>query len=93
MDAMLGFAGGVMIAASFWSLLSPGIEMAENLDMIPWLITFIGFFSGGLLLYIGDKVFNYFDKKLSKKTNKENIQIPSFKRCFRRTRISTWFTS
>ena len=78
MDAMLGFAGGVMIAASFWSLLSPGIEMAENLGMIPWLITFIGFLSGGLLLYIGDKVFNYFDKKLSKKTN---IKIPSFKRC------------
>ena len=80
MDAMLGFAGGVMIAASFWSLLSPGIEMAENLNMIPWLITFFGFFSGGLLLYIGDKVFNYFDKKLSKKTN-NNTQIPSFKRC------------
>lgn len=81
MDAMLGFAGGVMIAASFWSLLSPGIEMAKNLNMIPWLITFIGFFSGGLLLYIGDKIFNYFDKKISKNTKKNNIQIPSFKRC------------
>ena len=34
MDAMLGLAGGVMIAASFWSLLSPAIEMAENLKMI-----------------------------------------------------------
>ena len=79
MDAMLGFAAGVMIAASFWSLLSPGIEMARNLNMIPWLITFIGFISGGLLLYIGDKVFNYFDKKLSK--NKNNTGIPSFKRC------------
>lgn len=78
MDAMLGFAGGVMIAASFWSLLSPGIEMAENLNMIPWLITFIGFISGGLLLYIGDKLFNYFDKKL---LNKNKKQIPSFKRC------------
>ena len=63
MDAMLGFAAGVMIAASFWSLLSPAIEMAENLNMIPWLIVFLGFFSGGLLLFIGDKIFNIIDKK------------------------------
>lgn len=81
MDAMLGFAAGVMIAASFWSLLSPGIEMAESLNMIPWLITFIGFFSGGLLLYTGDKVFNHFDKKLSRKKNKDNSKSNSFKRC------------
>jgi len=81
MDAMLGFAAGVMIAASFWSLLSPAIEMANNLDMIPWLITFVGFFSGGLLLYIGDKVFNYFDKKLSKKRYKDINKISCFKRC------------
>lgn len=81
MDAMLGFAAGVMIAASFWSLLSPGIEMAENLNMTPWLITFLGFFSGGVLLYIGDKVFNYFDKKISKKTSNYNTKITSFKRC------------
>jgi ZIP family zinc transporter len=58
MDAMLGFAAGVMISASFWSLLSPAITMAKTLNMIPWLITSIGFFSGGLLLFIGDKVFD-----------------------------------
>ena len=81
MDAMLGFAAGVMIAASFWSLLSPAIEMANNLNMIPWLITFIGFFSGGLLLYTGDKIFNYFEKKLSKKTNKDNSNKNGIKRC------------
>lgn len=81
MDAMLGFAAGVMIAASFWSLLSPAIEMADSLNMIPWLIVFIGFFSGGLLLYIGDKVFNHFDKNFSKKKNKENNKVTSFKRC------------
>ena len=46
MDAMLGFAAGVMIAASFWSLLSPSIEMSESLNMIPWLIAAIGFLSG-----------------------------------------------
>ncbi len=78
MDAMLGFAAGVMIAASFWSLLSPAIEMAENLNMIAWLIAFLGFMTGGVLLFIGDKVFNYFDKKYSKK-NKQGKN--SFKRC------------
>lgn len=70
LDSMLGFAAGVMIAASFWSLLSPSIEMAHNLNMCAWLIAFLGFFSGGILLFIGDKLFGYFDKKLSKNNNK-----------------------
>lgn len=81
MDAMLGFAAGVMIAASFWSLLSPAIEMAESLNMTSWLIAFLGFFSGGLLLYIGDKIFNHFDKIITKTTNKTNYKTNSFKRC------------
>ena len=80
MDAMLGFAAGVMIAASYFSLLSPARDMAESLNMNVTLVLFISFFSGGLLLYIGDKLFNLFDKKLSKKTNKEN-KNNSFKRC------------
>ena len=74
MDAMLGFAAGVMIAASFWSLLSPSIEMAQNLKMNAWLISFLGFFSGGLLLFIGDKIFDLIDKKNPKEKN-------SYKRC------------
>lgn len=76
LDSMLGFAAGVMIAASFWSLLSPSIEMATNLNMCAWLIAFLGFFSGGILLFIGDKLFGYFDKKLSKNSS-NNI-----KRCW-----------
>ena len=55
MDALLGFSAGVMIAASFWSLLSPAIDMAESLKMNVCLTIFMGFFSGGLLLFIGDK--------------------------------------
>lgn len=74
MDAMLGFAAGVMIAASFWSLLSPAIDMAENLGMNTWLITAIGFMSGGLLLFIGDKIFNKLDIKNQDTNN-------NFKRC------------
>ena len=50
LDATLGFAAGVMIAASFWSLLAPGIEMAEQLGQIPWLIAAVGFMSGGLFM-------------------------------------------
>lgn len=66
MDAMLGFAAGVMIAASFWSLLSPSIEMATNLNMIPWLVAFLGIMCGGLLLFVGDKLYDYFDQKKNK---------------------------
>lgn len=64
MDAMLGFAGGVMIAASFWSLLSPSIEMAENLGMTAWLVCFLGFFAGGILLFIGDRTFTYMERRM-----------------------------
>lgn len=66
LDAMLGFAAGVMIAASFWSLLSPSIEMAETLNMTPWLVASLGFLSGGILLFIGDKVFTLLDRKQTK---------------------------
>ncbi len=56
LNAMLGFAAGVMIAASFWSLLSPSIEMAEDLGQIPWLTAAIGFLSGGAFLFLVDKI-------------------------------------
>ena len=65
MDALLGFSAGVMISASFWSLLSPAIDMANNLNMNAWLVAFIGFMLGGLLLFIGDKIFSYFSKNRS----------------------------
>lgn len=55
MDCMLGFAAGVMIAASFWSLLAPGIEMAEDLGHTPWLTAVIGFMGGGIFMRLIDK--------------------------------------
>lgn len=70
MDAMLGFASGVMISASFWSLLSPSIEMANSLNLNACLIAFLGFGSGGLLLFIADKIYQKLDKKNEEKTNK-----------------------
>ena len=50
LDVMLGFAAGVMIAASYWSLLAPSIEMAENMGMLPWLPAVVGFLLGGVFL-------------------------------------------
>lgn len=56
LDSMLGFAAGVMIAASFWSLLNPGIEMAEQLGQTPWLTAVIGFMGGGIFMRLTDKL-------------------------------------
>lgn len=57
LDAMMGFAAGVMIAASFWSLLAPAIEMAEQTSQLPaWVPAVIGFMAGGLFLAGIDKV-------------------------------------
>ena len=53
---MLGFAAGIMIAASFWSLLNPAIQMAEESGATPWIPAVIGFLSGGLFLLIIDKI-------------------------------------
>lgn len=55
-DGMLGFAAGVMIAASFWSLLAPAIEMAKDFNLPPWLPATIGFLLGGVFLRIIDSV-------------------------------------
>ena len=71
MDAMLGLSAGVMLAATFWSLLSPALEMAENLKLISWLIVSLGVLSGVLLLFCGDKIF---DRITKKKTNSHSIK-------------------
>jgi ZIP family zinc transporter len=57
LDAMLGFAAGVMIAASFWSLLAPAIDLSERVSTLPnWLPAALGFMSGGLFMAGVDKV-------------------------------------
>lgn len=57
-NGMLGFAAGVMIAASYWSLLAPAIELAENSDSNSpsWFPALIGFLAGGAFLLIVDKI-------------------------------------
>lgn len=54
-DGMLGFTGGVMLAASFFSLLAPAIDMSEQLGETPWITVGIGFGSGALFLFFLDK--------------------------------------
>lgn len=53
---MLGFALGVMIAASFWSLLNPAIAMAEESGNTPWMPALTGFLAGGAFLLLVDKI-------------------------------------
>ena len=65
LDSMLALSSGVMIAASFWSLISPSIEMANNLGMNKVLIPSIGFLLGGLIILIMDKVFAKKYKEIS----------------------------
>jgi ZIP family zinc transporter len=56
LDGMLGFAAGVMIAASYWSLLAPAIEMAEEGNLPAWVPATVGFLLGGVFLWIIDKI-------------------------------------
>ncbi|WP_069130574.1 ZIP family metal transporter [Rhodohalobacter halophilus] len=54
LDSMLGFAAGVMIAASVWSLIIPSIEMTESMGGIGWMPAAIGFLAGGVFLRVCD---------------------------------------
>lgn len=54
LDVMLGFAGGVMIAASFWSLLAPAIEMSEAGPLPSWFPAALGFITGAAFIRIID---------------------------------------
>jgi len=60
LNAMLGFAAGVMIAASFWSLLQPAINRAEAVSALPayWVVT-IGFLLGALFMWVSDKAMSF----------------------------------
>ncbi|EKD82451.1 MAG: hypothetical protein ACD_39C01288G0004 [uncultured bacterium] len=73
LDSALGFAAGVMIAASFWSLLAPGIEMAEQLGHTAWLTAAIGFLGGGIFMRLTDKFLPHLHPGLDPK-NVEGIK-------------------
>ena len=71
-DTMLGFAAGVMIAASYWSLLEPAITMAEEGPLPGWLPAAIGFLLGGIFLRAIDAILPHLHPGLPS-TEKEGI--------------------
>lgn len=64
LDGMLGFAAGVMIAASYWSLLAPAIEMTENSGGIAWMPAVFGFLGGGAFLWLIDNTLPHLHQGL-----------------------------
>ncbi|MEW5814700.1 MAG: ZIP family metal transporter [Spirochaetota bacterium] len=63
LDGMLGFAAGVMIAASYWSLLAPSIELAGEMGLIPWVPPLVGFLLGGVFLRLVDRLLPHLHLK------------------------------
>jgi ZIP family zinc transporter len=65
LDGMLGFAAGVMIAASYWSLLAPAIEMAEEDGGPAWVPATVGFLAGGLFIWLVDRLLPHLHRGMS----------------------------
>lgn len=65
LDSMLGFAGGVMIAASFWSLLNPSIEMSSGNLIGNWFPAAVGFLLGGIFIWIINKILPHLHPNFS----------------------------
>lgn len=75
LDGMLGFTGGVMVAASFWSLLSPAIEMSGGEGFIKVIPSAVGFALGALFIYGLDKVLPHLHINF-KESEKEGLKSP-----------------
>lgn len=69
LNTILGFSAGIMIAAAFWSLLLPAIEISKNLGIAKWAIPSLGFMAGGLFVLLADK---FLDKNLKNNKNLKN---------------------
>lgn len=78
MDMMMGFAAGIMIAASFWSLLSPAIDLSIALGSNAWLTAAIGFLSGGFFIIGSDVLLSKSQLfKENRSTSKQSILLIS----------------
>ena len=75
LDGMLGFTGGVMVAASFWSLLAPGIEMSPGEGFIKVIPAAVGFGLGALFLFGLDKILPHLHINF-KESEKEGVKSP-----------------
>lgn len=74
-DGMLGFTGGVMVAASFWSLLAPGIEMSPGEGFVKVIPAVVGFGLGALFLFGLDKFLPHLHVNF-KESEKEGVKTP-----------------
>ncbi|MGB7786102.1 MAG: ZIP family metal transporter [Salinimicrobium sp.] len=74
-DGMLGFTGGVMVAASFWSLLAPGIEMSPGEGFVKVIPAVVGFALGALFIFGLDKVLPHLHVNF-KMSQKEGVKTP-----------------
>jgi len=66
LDGMLGFAAGVMLAASYWSLLAPAMEIALAQGALQWLPAAVGFLAGALFMRLADAVVPHLHPGLSR---------------------------
>ena len=69
LNTILGFSAGVMIAAAFWSLLEPSIDLSQELGYIAWILPAVGFITGSLFVLLSDK---FLDKMLKNRKNIDN---------------------
>jgi len=77
LDILLGLSSGIMISASFWSLLLPSLDLAKETQSLPWLLPSIGFLTGGVFVLFIDK---FLGKFLEKKTFNSSRSEKSFKK-------------
>lgn len=75
LDGMLGFTGGVMVAASFWSLLAPGIAMSPGEGFVKVIPAVVGFGLGALFIFGLDKILPHLHINF-KETEKEGVKTP-----------------
>ena len=70
----LGFAGGVMVAASIWSLLVPGINAANENNQISWLVVSGGFIIGVIILLAADRLIKKKYEKIMNRSKKVTLK-------------------
>mgnify|MGYP001009049323 CR=1 FL=1 len=76
LNLMLGFASGVMIAASFWSLLQPAIERAETASTLPaYVVATTGFLLGALFMWGSDKIVSFARKNADSIQNQNRERL------------------
>ena len=76
LNLMMGFAAGVMIAASFWSLLAPAIEKAEIHSGLPaYIVATLGFLSGAVFMWVSDKIVSFSRSKTINTEEKSSVRI------------------